>query len=432
MQEQIDQSFSNAFSKEILQSEVRRASVLVSIFIIGAVAFLFQPILFPAIFQLIYSENFPVWLPPAYFLLIATYAFALRLYFKFTIKQGKGINPLVRYGSAFIEATIPTLAILELGSNADNSINALDAPPSFVYFLFIILSTLRLEERMSIFSGTVSAIQYISLFLYFKTFSFNALPITLIENDALYYGKAGILLGSGFVAGFVTRQIKRAVANSFRHEVDKNQIRALFGQHVSPAVVNQLLEQKEDWIGEVRHVCMLFFDIRNFTQFSESQSPTDLIQFLNTVFSTAIECVNSNGGIINKFLGDGFMAVFGAPVSDGRDVLNAIRAAEKIKVTLDELMEKGSLTPIGFGMGLHSGDAVTGNVGSNERKEYTIIGDVVNLASRIEQLNKQFGTQILVSEAVYAENESQKDRFHLLGDIEIKGKSLPVKIYKFI
>ncbi|TGL61969.1 adenylate/guanylate cyclase domain-containing protein [Leptospira ognonensis] len=432
MAEDIESSFDSAFSREILRSEVRRASVLVFIFIVGAMTFLLQPILFPAIFKIIYSEGFPIWLPPAYFLLIATYAFLLRMYFKRTIRLGLGINPLVRYGSAFVEATIPTLAIFELGANAHNSIEALDAPPSFVYFLFIIISTLRLEERMSIFSGIVSSIQYVCLFLYFKTFSFNALPATLVENDALFYAKAFILLGSGFVAGFVTRQIKRAVSSSFRHEVDKNQIRALFGQHVSPEVVNQLLEQKDEWEGETRHVCMLFFDIRNFTQFSESQSPTNLIQFLNTVFTSSIECVNSNGGIINKFLGDGFMAVFGAPVSDGRDVHNAIKAAEKIKITLDGLISAGKLPKIGFGMGLHAGNAVTGNVGSNERKEYTIIGDVVNLAARIEQLNKQFETEILVSEEVVNQNTEQKERYHLLGDVMIKGKSQPVKIFKFI
>jgi adenylate cyclase len=432
MTEDVNQSFENAFSKEILRSEMRRATALIFIFIIGACAFLLQPILFPAIFSLIYSSGFPIWLPPFYFLFIASYGFLLRLYFKKTMKHGGGINSAVRYGSALFESTIPTLAIFVLGFSSHHSLEALDTPPSFVYFIFIILSTLRLEERMSIFSATASSIQYICLFLYFKTFAFNTLPVTLIENDSLFYAKAAIMFSSGFVAGYVTRQIKIAVSSSFRHELDKNQIRALFGQHVSPEVVNQLLEQKDDWEGEVRHVCMLFFDIRNFTQFSETQSPNELIQFLNTIFTSAIECINSNGGIINKFLGDGFMAVFGAPVSDGRDVLNAVQAAEKIKITLHELMKAGKLPNIDFGMGLHSGNAVTGNVGSNERKEYTIIGDVVNLASRIEQLNKEFNTEILVSDEVFQQAFAQSDRFHLLGDVKVKGKSQPVKIYKFI
>jgi len=423
-------NFENAFAREILRSEVRRASALVIIFFVGAFAFLLQPIFFPAIYDFILSTGFPVWLPPSYFLIIALYGLFLRAYFKWAIRVERGINPFVRYGSAFFEASIPTLAILLLGSSSHNSLDSLNTPPSYVYFLFIILSTLRLEERMSIFSSVISSLQYLSLFFYFKTFSFHISPVSLIENDSLFFAKAGILFGSGFIAGFVTRQIKRAVTNSFHHEVDKNQIRNLFGQHVSPEVVNQLLEQKDDWQGEIKHVCMLFFDIRNFTQFSESQSPKELILFLNTVFTSAINCVNQNGGIINKFLGDGFMAVFGAPVSNGQDINNAVSAAESIKQKLNDMIKNKEIPHIGFGMGLHAGDAVTGNVGSNERKEYTIIGDVVNLASRIEQLNKVYQSEILVSEAVFQEIPNRLNRLSLLGDVPIKGKTLPVKIYK--
>jgi adenylate cyclase len=429
MEKNLDLSFDIAFSKEILRSEKRRATILVFIFLIGACLFLIQPILFPDIYEKIYATGFPLWLPPFYLLLIAAYAFSLRLYFQHSLQFDHGINPIVRYGSVVFESSIPTFAIFFLGSSAQDSIDALNTSPSFVYFLFIILSTLKLEERMSILAGIASSIQYILLFLYFQTFTIHVTPMSLIQNESIFYGKAFILLGSGFVAGFVSRQIKRAVANSYRHESDKNQIRNLFGQHVSPEVVNQLLEQKDEWHGELRHVCMMFFDIRNFTQFSENQSPIQLIKFLNTVFTTAIQCVNSNGGIINKFLGDGFMAVFGAPVSDGKDVLNAVNAARQIRKTLNQMITDKQIPVIGFGMGLHSGSAVTGNVGSEERKEYTIIGDVVNLASRIEQLNKDYGTEILVSEDVYQEVPSNKDNFIFLGETKIKGKSSLVKIY---
>ncbi|MCZ8157525.1 MAG: adenylate/guanylate cyclase domain-containing protein [Leptospira sp.] len=426
------ESFDLAFSREILRSELRRATALIFIFLVGASVFLLQPVFFPAIYEFIQSTGFPVWVPPVYFVSLSFYALLLRLYFGFTIKRNGEINPFVRYGSAFFESSIPTFAIFFVGYNSNHSLDALNTPPSYVYFLFILLSTLRLEERMSIFSGIVASVQYFCLFLYFKSFSFQISPISVIENDSIFFAKAGILFGSGFIAGFVTRQIKRAVKSSYQHEVDKNQIRSLFGQHVSPAVVNRLLDQRDDWEGEVRHVCMLFFDIRNFTQFSETQSPTDLIKFLNTVFSCAIDCVNANGGIINKFLGDGFMAVFGAPVSDGKDISNAVTAAFQIRDTLQSLIQTQKLPPIGFGMGLHSGDAVTGNVGSKDRKEYTIIGDVVNLAARIEQLNKEYDSQILVSEEVFQELPNKKNDFVELGDIKIKGKSLPVKIYKLV
>ncbi|TGN20258.1 adenylate/guanylate cyclase domain-containing protein [Leptospira idonii] len=425
-------SFEQSFSREILRSEVRRASAIVIIFLSGFFAFLLQPYFFPVFHGYIAASGFPIWAPPCYFLFNMVYGLCLRQYYIWSIRKDRKLNRWIRYGTAFYESTIPTLVFLFLGHFYNYSLEALNSPPGSVYFLFIILATLRLEERMAIFSGSVSAIQFLCLFFYFQTFNFNVSSISVLENQAFFYAKSAILFASGFVAAFVTRQIKTAIKNSFQHELDKNQIRSLFGQHVSPVVVNQLLAQKEDWEGELRHVCMLFFDIRNFTQFSESQSPAQLIQFLNTVFSHSIECVNRNGGIINKFLGDGFMAVFGAPVSTGKDVENAVKASAEIRATIHKLIEEGTLPKIGIGIGLHCGEAVTGNVGSVERKEYTIIGDVVNLAARIEQLNKTFGSEILASEEVFQMAGDAKQRFSSLGETTVKGKSLPVKIYQMV
>jgi adenylate cyclase len=143
-------------------------------------------------------------------------------------------------------------------------------------------------------------------------------------------------------------------------------------------------------------------DIRDFTRFSEERRPEEVIDYLNVLYSRFIEIVGRHNGIINKFLGDGFMAVFGAPVSDGRDVSNAVHAALEILDCVEEMNRKGEIAPTRIGMGLHAGSAVTGNVGSDERKEYTIIGDTVNLASRIEQLNKEYGSSLLVTDAVYS------------------------------
>ncbi|BDA80961.1 guanylate cyclase (plasmid) [Leptospira kobayashii] len=421
--------FEDSFSLEILQSEVRRATALVIIFFVGSLSFLILPLLFPVLFNYLESTGFPIWVPPGYFLFNMLYGLGLRYYFLHSIHAEKKLNRWVRYGTAFYESTIPTIAILFLGSYYNYSVESLNTPPSYAYFFFIILATLRLEERMAIFSGTVASVQYLVLFLYFQTFNIYASAIEKMDAQIFYLGKSGILFGSGMIAGFVTRQIKIAFRKSFQSEIDKNQIRALFGQHVSPQVVNQLLAQKEDWEGELKHVCMMFFDIRNFTQFSETQTPNQLIQFLNIVFSHTIEAVNRNGGIINKFLGDGFMAVFGAPVSAGKDVENGFNAAMEIRSVIHKLIEEGALPRIGIGIGLHCGEAVTGNVGSKERKEYTIIGDVVNLASRIEQLNKQFQTEILVSEDVYFLMGDRKNEFRFLEETQVKGKAAPVKVY---
>ncbi len=159
---------------------------------------------------------------------------------------------------------------------------------------------------------------------------------------------------------------------------------------------------------------MMFLDIRNFTKFAESRQPEEVVNYLNTLFDFMIEIINQNNGIINKFLGDGFMAVFGAPVSDGQDCRNAVNAAMAIIKRLDEEVKAGTIPHTTAGIGIHAGPAVTGNVGSSQRKEYTIIGDVVNMASRIEQLNKQYGSQVLISDEVCKSIEKSSSRFRIL------------------
>jgi adenylate cyclase len=120
----------------------------------------------------------------------------------------------------------------------------------------------------------------------------------------------------------------------------------------------------------------MFMDIRNFTALVEHRTPEEIVALQNEVFGTAVEVINRHHGVINQFLGDGFMATFGAPLSAGNDCANALAAARELVARIR----------VRIGIGLHAGDAVTGNVGSAERKQYSVTGNVVILASRIEQL----------------------------------------------
>jgi adenylate cyclase len=143
-----------------------------------------------------------------------------------------------------------------------------------------------------------------------------------------------------------------------------------------------------------------------------------------------INIVNRNHGIINKFLGDGFMAVCGAPFSDGFDSQNAVKASKEILQKLKEEIEAGTILPTTVGIGLHTGNAVTGNIGSIQRKEYTIIGDVVNLASRIESLNKEFNSQFLISNTVKEALGDAGNDAVSLGKVIVKGRAESVEIFK--
>jgi adenylate cyclase len=208
-----------------------------------------------------------------------------------------------------------------------------------------------------------------------------------------------LLLG-GIVAGLVARQIRAGLLRSMRVADERRRIVQMFGQHVSPAVVDQLLTKSAAPDSQIRHVCILVLDIRNFTRFSETAGPDGAVDLLNRLWSFAVDIVNRHHSIVNKFLGDGFMAVFGAPLSTDSNCENAVHAAQQILDEVERSAASGEIPRTRVGLGLHAGPALVGNVGSAERREYTVIGDVVNVAFRIEQLNKELGSSLLISESV--------------------------------
>jgi adenylate cyclase len=245
-----------------------------------------------------------------------------------------------------------------------------------------------------------------------------------------HVARIGILFGCGLLAGLISLQIRRQFTRALRSVEDRNRVVSMFGQHVSPAVVDQLLNQDVELGGELREVCVMFLDIQGFTTFAENRRPEEVVEYLNGLFSVMIEVVNRNQGIVNKFLGDGFMAIFGAPIADDSSCRNAVAASLEIVERVQAMSASGAIPPTSIRLGLHAGEAVTGNVGSIERKEYTIIGDVVNLASRLEQMNKQFGSQLLVSDTVLEHLDGQRAEATPLGEVQVKGREQPVLVYR--
>jgi class 3 adenylate cyclase len=235
---------------------------------------------------------------------------------------------------------------------------------------------------------------------------------------------AGLLLYLALFAIFF-----RANQSQKRADEEKNRVMGVFGQHVSPEVVNRLLAQNIGQDGEMRNVCLLFLDIRNFTAFTERSHPEEVVAYLNSLFEFMVECVNRNQGIVNKFLGDGFMAVFGAPLPDEKNCHHALKASIEILNELARFNAGRDGEPTRVGMGLHAGLAVTGTIGSAQRKEYTIVGDTVNVAKRIEELNKSLGSRLLVSEEVWGALPS-KPKAEKVGRVRVKGHEATVLLYK--
>jgi adenylate cyclase len=172
----------------------------------------------------------------------------------------------------------------------------------------------------------------------------------------------------------------------------------------------------------------MFLDIRGFTAMTRTRAAGETVALLNDFFAEMIEVVDRNNGIINKFLGDGFLALFGAPLDDPAAARNALAAARGMLDVVDAWNIARPRQALRIGIGIHIGEAVTGTVGSPRRKEYTAIGDTVNLAARLEQLTKETGARLLVSNSVYADVEvpGAVD----LGPMAIRGYDDKVRVWK--
>ncbi len=213
---------------------------------------------------------------------------------------------------------------------------------------------------------------------------------------------------------------------------ERERLKDTFGKFVNKEIAEQAQRGTLKLGGERKHATIFFSDIRGFTSISERLEPEEVVDFLNKYMTRMVKCVNATGGVVDKYIGDAIMAVWGVPPIEGvSDAESAVNAALMMRKELIEfnLDRGGPRSPIiRIGCGLNSGPVIAGQIGSNERMEYTVIGDSVNLASRIEALNKPFGTDILVSQDTYTLVKSVF-RMEKMKPIVVKGKSEPQSIY---
>jgi adenylate cyclase len=213
---------------------------------------------------------------------------------------------------------------------------------------------------------------------------------------------------------------------------ERDKVKNLFSKFVGSSVTDDLLSREVALGGTRKNVVVFFSDIRGFTAMSEILAPEDVVEMLNEYFQIMVKIINETGGVVDKFIGDAIMAIWGAPNPKSDDPVRAIQACLRMREALNVLNEKriaDGKDPLMIGMGLNMGPAVAGTIGSDERMEYTVIGNTVNTSSRIEAATKAFGTDLLVSEEIY---ETCKNQFifELAGEVEVKGRSQALKLYK--
>lgn len=213
-------------------------------------------------------------------------------------------------------------------------------------------------------------------------------------------------------------------------------LRKAFSSFVPDEIIDELAEKVDEQVetaGEKRRIAVLICDIRNFTNISEKNKAEDVVSFLNSYFTEMVEIIKKYGGSIDKFMGDAIMALFGAPISYEDNAQRAVNAAVEMMKKLPDIdcsrinLPEGS-DHIEIGIGVHYGEVILGSIGCTDKKDYTVIGDSVNLASRLEGLSKLYGCSIVISDFVQKELED-KNGIYRLDKVAVKGKKVPVWIY---
>lgn len=238
----------------------------------------------------------------------------------------------------------------------------------------------------------------------------------------------------GYWVDFMLPVITTRLFSRTVDHLEGRRFRAAFGRYVSPEVAARVLEEAPSLAGERRTVSILFSDLRDFTTFSEKMDPAELASRLSEYFDAMTKAIFRHRGMINDFIGDAVMAIFGAPLDDPEHAFHAAQSAmgmERALVTLNARWAASGLPPLRMGIGVHTGEVFAGNVGGKTRFKYTLIGDPVNVASRVEGVNKELDTSILITEATYREIASRvkaEDR----GEVHVKGRIESVRVYTLL
>ncbi len=311
-------------------------------------------------------------------------------------------------------------------------------PASYLYFFMVLVSGFTFNEKLSLATGIFCGIQYFIIFLFSmegleKISTPDILQLNDLKDPPIYFFKSMMMAFGGLIVGIITKNTKKFLNEILIKEKEKSTISRLFGQFVSEEVKEKILNQKNILSTERKKVAILFSDIRNFTSYSEKKSPEEIVNQLNAYFDRMVECIINNGGTIDKFIGDAVMAVFGGILELESPCRNALNAAASMCEELKQLnaeWQTGNFPIFEIGIGIHYGEVLQGAIGSKDRLDFTVIGDTVNAASRIEGLCKEFQKKILFSRDVFDQlGNDVKDNSIFLGQAKLKGKENELNIY---
>lgn len=420
--------FEEIFSEELISNESFRSKVLAGIIGFLIIVVLLLSFAFSKHFKDVSQFSITIEIT----LLILAIIFVRAIFVSRAAKKWNrfGVKAfiLIRYFNAFTEISIPSIVLI-IYSFYLPSIYPLFTPVTLLYFLIIMLSALELDFKLCLFSGSVAALQYIII----AWFLSNKSPelFDSISIFPIHIGATALLFISGHTAGLITVHIKKGLLKYYKAQSERNEIQKLFGQQISKEIVDELVENHYEVQSRIRFAVIMFIDIRNFSIFAQNKSPEEIIAYQNNVFSFMIEIINKHKGIVNQILGDGLMAIFGAPIEHQNDCQSAVNASLEIYKELERRNEKGLIPNTVIRIGINAGEVVTGNVGTSERKQYSVTGQPVIIAARLEQINKELNSVILISDEVYKRVKLEKEPINH-DDVTIKGIPNPITIYQLV
>ncbi|MBA3709252.1 MAG: adenylate/guanylate cyclase domain-containing protein [Planctomycetes bacterium] len=360
-------------------------------------------------------------------------------FFVYALARRGLIHGWVRYAVMMLFASLPTgvfaAAAIVLPGGAATYITG---PYSFLYFLILVVTGFFFDFKLTM-AATVAAVAGYGLMvgLSLETLRTISTGDAILTQDlsapAIYVLRAAVLFGTGAAVGALSGVAKRLILRALAEEQEKHAISRLFGQYVSDEIKDKILREGHLLRGETKQVAILFSDIRGFTSLSEGRTPEAMVATLNGYFDHMVEAVQENGGVVDKFIGDAIMAVFGGVIDLENPCEAALRTALAMRLRLEVFNRQQRLAggdALEIGIGIHFGEVLQGNLGSRDRKEFTVIGDAVNVASRLESATKGTAFPVLITRAVHDRLEpASRAQCHALEDITVKGKAATLAIF---
>jgi adenylate cyclase len=418
----VSAEFNRSLVRELLLTQQLRVKVLIVTAALFLVLLSLIDIFEPEVVAHVYQTGRRAILTQAILLAFILFEWWVHSQIALYLKRDHDVPPFRRYVSAFIETSLPSVVLI-LQIDSMGADKALGFVMPFAYFIFVISSTLRLDLWLSAFTGFVAAAELLAIAMHFR--------VADGAEPELYFdiARSVTILICGVLAGAVGLQLRRQFAASILAATARDRVTSLFGQHVSPQVVERLMAEGTSGATDIRRVAVMFADFRGFTAAAQSRTPQQVVDRLDGAFAVLVEKLEAHGGIVNKFLGDGFLALFGAPFETPDAAGHAVAAGREMLAAMTDV-NVDTDWPLRIGIGIHLGEVVAGSIGSPRRKEYTVIGDTVNFASRLEALNKEFGSQLLISSEVRAALGETECEARSLGEVPVRGYDHPVEVWQ--